>query len=105
MRHIMKMVSYDLLLHLFPTFDPITHGPKLTRLNKIHISTNKSSLLEVNFSPMWRNTLGHLLLDTMYYSPVLFTMLANNLSFNPSPNMVVPFLLVPLYLQEKFQER
>ena len=86
-----KMVSYDLLLHLFPTFSPLTHGPKITRLDKIHISTRKSSLSEVNTSPMWINTIGYIPLKIMYDYPVFFTMIANNLSSNTIPNMVVPF--------------
>ena len=99
------MVSYDLLLHLFPTFAPLTHGLKITRLDKMNISTRKYSLSEVNFIPMWRNNLGNILLVTMYGYPVFFIILANNLSSNPSPNMVVTFLLVPPHLQELFHER
>ena len=97
------MVSYDLLIHLFPTFDPLTHGPKIIRLNKIHILTRKSSLSEVNLSPMCRNTLGDILMYTMADYPVFFTVLDNNFYSDPSPNMVVPFSLFPLNLQEKCQ--
>ena len=32
-----KIVSDDLLFHLFPTFAPLTHGLKSISLNKIHI--------------------------------------------------------------------
>ena len=41
----------------------------------------------------------------MSESPVLFTILTNNISSNPSPHMVVPFLMVPIHWQEIFQER
>ena len=64
------MVSDDLLFNLFPTFDPLLHGPKITRLNKVHISTRNSSIIEVNFSTRWINTLGHILLETMVISTV-----------------------------------
>ena len=36
-------------------------------------------------------------------SIVWFTILTNNISSNPSPHMVVPFLLVPLNLQSQCQ--
>ena len=49
------------------------------------------SLSEVNVSPIWRNTRGHILMETMAGSTVLFTMLDNKYSYYPSPNMVVPF--------------
>ena len=90
---------------MFPTFAPLPYGPKITRLNRIHISTRMYSLLGGNFSPRRRNNLVHILLDTMNYSPLLFTMLTNSLSSNTGPHMMVPFLLVPPYCQEKFQER
>ena len=64
------MVSKYLLFHLFPTFYPLPHGPKRTRLNKIHISTGKYSLLEENFSPRRRNNIGHILLYIMDDYPV-----------------------------------
>ena len=78
------MVSYDLLFHSFTNFYPLPHGPKIIRLNKIYISTRKSSLSEVNFSPIWINTLVNLLLDTMNYSPVWFIIITNNISSNKS---------------------
>ena len=37
-----------------------------------------------------------LLMDTRSDSPVCFTMLTNNISSNPIPFMVVPFILVPV---------
>ena len=64
-----EMVTYDLLFHLFFTFAPLLYVPKITRLNKIYILTRKSSLLEGNFIPSCRNTLGYLLLDTLAYPP------------------------------------
>ena len=30
-----KIISRDLLFHLFPTFSPLPHGPKITRLKYI----------------------------------------------------------------------
>ena len=99
-----KIVSDYLLFHLFPTFSPIPHGLKTTRLRKIYILTRNSSLSEENFSPSWRNTLGSLLLDTISGSPVLFTMFPN-INFNISPQMMVPFILVPLYWLAQCQSR
>ena len=90
---------------IFTTFSPFPHGPKSTRLDKINFSTSKSSLSEVNFSPRWRNTIGRLLLDTMADSPVCFTIITNNISSNPIYHMVVSFLLVPIHLQGKYQEK
>ena len=84
------MVTDDILFHLFPTFDPLTQGPKSTRLKKIQISTWKHSQPEGNFSPIWRSSLGHLLLDTVDDSIVCFTMLTNIISSNPILHMVVP---------------
>ena len=37
-------------------------------------------------------------------SPMCFTIITDKLSSNTSPHMVVPFLLVPLHLQGKFQD-
>ena len=91
--------------HLFPNFSPLLHGPENTRLNKIYISTRKSSLSEGNFIPSWRNNIGNILLYTMYDSWVFFIMITTNISSNSIPHMVLTFLLVPLHLQEKFQER
>ena len=100
-----QMVSNDLLLHLFPNFSPLLKGPKINRLNKIHISTRKSFLSEVNFRPRWINTLENLLLDTMAESSVWFTIITHNFSSSPRPQMVVTFLMVPLHWQETFQNR
>ena len=72
----------------------------MTRINKIHISTRKSSLSQRNFSPRWRNNLGHILLHTMDKCKVCFKMIPNNISSNPIPHMVVPLLLVPPHWQE-----
>ena len=94
------MVSEYLLFHLFTIFARFTHGPKNTRLNKIHISTRKSSLSQGNFCPRWINTLVHILMDTIYDSLVCFTILTNNICSNPSPRIMVLFLLVPIHLQE-----
>ena len=57
-----------------------------------------------NFSPILINTLGHLLLDTMYESPVWFTMIDNNISFNQRPLMVVQFYWF-LYIENKHVKR
>ena len=97
-----KMVKYDLLFHLFPNFYPLSYGPKITRLNKIYISTRKSSLSEVKCIPIWINTIGRILLDIMAYSPVCFTILTNNIYYNPTTHMVVPFLFFSSTLTRKF---
>ena len=99
------MVTYYLLFNLFPIFTPLSHVPKHTRLNKIYISTSKYSLSEVNFSPSWSNTLVNIPLDAMADFSVLFTMLTDNIPFNPGRHMVVPFILVPINLQAQYQVR
>ena len=70
MSHSPKIVIYDLLFHWFPTFPPLTHGPKITRIRKIYTSTCKSSISEGNLSSSWRNNLGNILLDTIDESTV-----------------------------------
>ena len=85
------MVTDDLSFNLICNFSPLLYGSKSTRLNKIYISTRKSYLSEVNFSPIWINNLVHILLETMNDYPVLFTMLANIINYNPIPYMVVLF--------------
>ena len=45
-----KIVTYDLLFHMFPTIAPRLHGPNSTRINKIRILTRKSYLSEGKFS-------------------------------------------------------
>ena len=92
-----QMVSDDLLFHLFPNFSLLPYGLKNTRLNKIYVSNRKSSPSEGNSIPVWRNTIVHLLLDTMADSSLSFTILTNNTYSNTSPHVVVPFLLVPLH--------
>ena len=37
--------------------------------------------------------------------PVLVTIIANNFSSNPRPNMVVKILVAPIHLKEKCQDR
>ena len=54
----------------FPLSSTLPYVPKSTRLRNIYISTWNSSLIEVNFSPSWRNTLESLLMDTIDDSPV-----------------------------------
>ena len=90
---------------IFPTLATFTNGLNNIRLNKIYISTSKYYLSEGYVSPSWRNSIGHLLLDTMADSPVWFKILTNNISSNPRSHMVVPFLLVPLHWQGKCQDR
>ena len=99
------MISDDLLFYLFTNFSPLPHGPKITRLLKIQIPTWKYPLSEVNVSPRWVNTLGHVLLESMADYPVCFTMITNIISSYPSPHMVVPFVLVPLDWQSQYQAR
>ena len=45
------------------------------------------------------------ILDTMNYSPVLFTILANIISSDPSPHMVVQFILVPIHWHAQWKLR
>ena len=99
-----KIVSDDSLINLFSTFDPLPHGPNITRLNKIYIR-RKSYLSEGNFSPSWINNLGNLLLENMADSKGCYTIITNNISYNTIPNMMVTFLLVPIHQKEKFQEK
>ena len=98
------MVTDDLLFNLVCTFSPLLYGPKSTRLNKIYISTRKSSLSEVNFSPIWINTIVHILMYTMDDYPVWFTMLTNIIYYNPIPYMGVPFFFFP-YIENKNVKR
>ena len=65
-----KVITYDQLFHSPSTIDPLLNVLKRTRLNKIYISTRKSSLPEVIFSPRKINIIGHLLLDYIVDSPV-----------------------------------
>ena len=64
------MVIDDILFHLFLTFNPIPHGPKIISLNKIHNETRKYSLSEENFNSIWINTLGKILLKNINDSTV-----------------------------------
>ena len=63
------------------------------------------SLSEGNFSPSGRNTLWHVLLDTIADSPVLFKIINIIVSSNPIPHMAVPFILVLIHFQEQCQAR
>ena len=91
------MVTVDLLFHLFPTVSPLPHGPKSTRFNKIYIPERKSYLSEGNFIPSWINTIGNLLFDTMDEYTLQFTVITNIISSDPSPRIVVTFILVPVH--------
>ena len=86
-----QMVKDYLLFHLFPTIPPRLHGLKITRLNKIYISTRKSYLSKEDSSSICRYTIGHILLDYVDESPVWFTFLTNIITSNPIPHIVVPF--------------
>ena len=89
----------------FPLLILFHMARKVPGLTKINISISTYSLSEGNLSPSWRNTLGHIMLETMDDSLVLFIILTHDFYFNPIPHMVVPFLLVPQHRQEKCQER
>ena len=91
------MVTDDLLFIYFSAFSPLPNAPKITRLCKIYILTWKYSLSEGNFGPSGRDTIGHLPLYTMADNSECFTMLTNNISSDPIPNMVVVFLLGTLH--------
>ena len=99
-----KMVSDYLLFLFFTIFLPLPHGPKITRLNKIYISTSKSHLSEINVSPIWRITLGHLLLKTLAESPVCSTIITNNISSVIIYHMVVEFIFAPIHCDRGFTE-
>ena len=94
------MVIYDILFHLFPTFSPLPHPPKITRLKNIYISTRNYYLSEKNFSLIWRNTLGHLLLYTMADYTVCFKVITNIIPSNTIPQMVVPLGRIKGYIQQ-----
>ena len=100
-----KMVTDHLLFYLCPTFVPLPYGLKITRLRKLYMSTWKSYPSEWKFSPIWRNNIGNILLDTVADSLVLFTMITNIISSNPIPHLVVTFNLVPLHWKAQFQEK
>ena len=100
-----KMVTGDLLFHLFTTIYPIIHDLKSTRLGKIYISTWKYYLSEGNFSPIWRNDLGNNILDSIADPTVSFKIITNIISSNPIYQMVVPFTLVLIHWQTKYQSR
>ena len=83
--------SQILYILIFFTISPLLNGLKRTRLNKIQISTSKSSLSEVNFSSSWRNTLVHILLEYIAESPMLFTVINTIITSDPIPYMLVTF--------------
>ena len=91
---------HQMIYYFFPTFAPLPHGTKSNRLNKTYISTKRYSISKVNSSPIWRNTLGHILMNTIAYYPVYFRMLTNNISSNPITHMVVTFYWF-LYIDKK----
>ena len=99
-RHSLENGIRWFITSFFPTLAPLPHGQKSTRFNKTHISTRNSNLSEGNFSSIYRNNIGYLLLDTMADSTLWFTMLNNNIFSNPIPHIVLPFLLVPLHWEE-----
>ena len=82
------MVPYDRLFHFF-TIYPLPHGPKSTRLNKIHISTNNSYISEVNFGPSWKNTLGNLVPDSIADYSLFFAVITDIIVSNTFPHIVV----------------
>ena len=94
-----QMIHY----FIFPTCAPLLYSPKSTRLNKIHITTRKSFLSEISFNPIWRSTIGNLPLENIADYLVWFTMLTNNMSYNPIPHILVPFLLVTSHWQKSFK--
>ena len=100
-----KKWSLMIYHYIYFPFAPLLHWPKITRINIIQISQRKSFLLERNFSPIWINYYGYMLMDTMADSIVCITMLTSNLYSNPIPKMVDPFILVPLHLQSQCQSR
>ena len=84
-----------------PTISTIIHGPKITRLNKIHISISKYPLSEVNLNSTRRNNIGHILLDYIAESTVRFTVITTIITYNTIPQRVFTFVLVPEHLQSK----
>ena len=98
-----KMVKDDLLFHFFTPFSPLPHGQNITKLKNIYISTWRYSLSEGNSSPIWRNNIAYVLLDTMVYSQLWFTIITNLIYSGQIPHMVFPFILVPLHWQAQCQ--
>ena len=88
------MVTDDLLFLLFTNISPLPHILKSTKLNKMNISTRNYDLSEGHFRSIWINTIGNLVMISMADSPVCFSWLANNISSNTGPNMVVSFVMV-----------
>ena len=82
----MRRIQYNVhrwsIISFVATIDTLLHGPRRTRINKIHISTRKSSPSVKNSSPSWINTLGDFLLDPMIDSQVCFTLLTNIIKSN-----------------------
>ena len=90
-------ICFPLLLLFFIT-------RKITGLSKYIFQQVSLPCQRKNCSSIWRNTLVHILLDTMANYTVFSTMITNNISSNPIPHMVVLFLLVPIHWQEKCEE-
>ena len=105
MRHSQSIVKIWYIILLFPNFYPLLRVPKSTRYNNIHILTSKSLLSELNFIPSWRNTLEHLLVESMVNCTVWFTELTNIITSNPLYHMVVPLLLVLHWKKSQCQAR
>ena len=78
----------------FFTISPLPHGPKITRLNKIHTPRINAPISEGHLIPIWRNSLGHILLGPMDEYPVRSVVLTDILTSNPRYDMVVSFILV-----------
>ena len=88
-----QIYTDDLLFHSFNTVHHLLHGPKTTRLNKIHTSRIKSPLSEGNLIPIWRNNFGHILLDSMVDSPLCTEVITNLINSNLIYNMLDIFIL------------
>ena len=72
------MIYYFICFPLLNLFHMIR---KLPGLKNTHFN-NKLFPIRRNFSPIWRNTLGHILLYTIANSPLCSAMLKNNISSN-----------------------
>ena len=104
-RHSLENCHIWSIISFFPLFILFHMAQKGPGLKYIYILTSKYSLSEGNFITIWRNTLGHILLDTMDDSQVWFKIPTNIISSNTSPHMVVTFNLVPLHWKAQFQEK
>ena len=89
-----QLYKDDLLFRLLYTVSSLLHDPNSTRIDKIHLLISNSPLLEGNIITIWRNNVGHILLESMIDSTVCNEVLTNPINSNTIYHMVVPFILI-----------